>query len=344
MKHLRIQYHNNINDISNDWTAMHDTSSSSYFCSLQWHKVVLSFLKKAELTKRLYKIQYFTVLNAGNQVKLIGFFFINRYGSKKRIQFSHILGPSDYYDFVYNGRAIANEDLKEIINTIQKDYKAATISVAMVKENSFLADFLMNDDRILKINLPAVAIQLEENYDTYLQSLSKSVKQNIRTAYNRLKRDDLDYALTILNKTDTPNINFEKLKELYVLRNDFRKEKHNWKVNIFQILNNGFSEPADMFDLNELKQTDFTLGLLKFNNEIAAYFFGFEKNGKIEINRVVINEAFKFYSPGMILFNEFIKIAFENDLKIIDLTNGDEKYKFDLGGEIHNVYNANMSQ
>jgi hypothetical protein len=339
VKHLKIQYYSEVKIISNDWTRIYNLSKLSYFCSFEWHKVVLSFLKKAELTKRLFKIQYFTVQNANSQVIIAGFFFVNRYGVRKKIQFSHILGPSDYYDFVYNDNDITDRAVKEILSRIQQDYNATKVSMAMVKESSIIAKVLLQDDTIEKIKLPCVAIELMDSYEHYLQSLSKSVKQNIRTAYNRLKRDDLEYKLTILNKNDSFNIDFKKLKDLYVLRNDSRKEKHHWKAQMFQGLNNIFSGQIDIFDLNELKQTDFTLGLLKFKNEVAAYFFGFERNGKIEINRVVINEVFKFYSPGMILFNEYIKIALEQDLKVIDLTNGDEKYKFDLGGSIHNVYN-----
>ncbi len=342
MKHLNIQYYNEVESIINDWIKTYNVSKLSYFCSFEWHKVVLSFLKKAALTKRLLKIQYFTVQNDKNQVIVVGFFFINRYGTNKRLEFSHILGPSDYYDFVYSENDITLNAVKEIISTIRKDFNATSVSISMIKECSSIAKYLSQDSTVLKTELPAVAIHLEKNYEEYLQSLSKSVKQNIRTAYNRLKRDELDYKLTILDRNNVPSIDFNKLKELYALRNSFRKEKHNWKVKTFQALNNGFSGPADMFDLNELKQTDFTLGLLEFKNEVAAYFFGFERNGKIEINRVVINDAFKFYSPGMILFNEYIKIAFEQNLKVLDLTNGDEKYKFDLGGKMHNVYNATI--
>lgn len=342
MSTFQIKYYNKLTSIEPDWRILYNKSSLTYFCSAEWHKVVLSFLKKSALTKRLLKIQYFSVQNEKNQVIVAGFFFVNRYGKNKKLQFSHILGPSDYYDFVYQQDDLTFAAVKDIMSTIQKKYNAASLSVSMVKESSSIASYLLQNDKALKTQLPAAAIHLEENYEQYLQALSKSVKQNIRTAYNRLKRDELDYKLTIVDRNDTANIDFNKLKELYALRNVHRKEEHNWKVKLFQSLNNSFSAQVDMFELETLKQTDFTLGLLEFKNELAAYFFGFERNGKIEINRVVINEAFKFYSPGMILFNEYIKIAFEQDIKVIDLTNGDEKYKFDLGGKIHNVYNATM--
>ena len=68
--------------------------------------------------------------------------------------------------------------------------------------------------------------------------------------------------------------------------------------------------------------------------------FKIEKN--IEINRVVINDDFKFFSPGLLLFNEYIKKEIPQ-IEGIDLTVGDEKYKFDLGGKPHIIYNLKVS-
>ena len=52
---------------------------------------------------------------------------------------------------------------------------------------------------------------------------------------------------------------------------------------------------------------------------------------------MAINDAFRHYSPGMILLDAFIKKGFELGIKIIDLTVGDEKYKYDLGGQTHEI-------
>ena len=95
-------------------------------------------------------------------------------------------------------------------------------------------------------------------------------------------------------------------------------------------------------DFETIQKTDFTLAVLKINQEIAAYFFGFKIEKNIEINRVVINDDFKFFSPGLLLFNEYIKKEIPQ-LEGIDLTVGDEKYKFDLGGKPHIIYNLKVS-
>jgi CelD/BcsL family acetyltransferase involved in cellulose biosynthesis len=97
-----------------------------------------------------------------------------------------------------------------------------------------------------------------------------------------------------------------------------------------------------MFDFETIRITDFTLAVLKINQEIAAYFFGFKIEKNIEINRVVINDDFKFFSPGLFLFHEYIKKEIPQ-LEGIDLTVGDEKYKFDLGGKPHIIYNLKVS-
>lgn len=342
MKDYQIKYYKYFKYIEAEWNDLLNNSDLSYFCSPEWHKLVLSFLQKTTLTKRLFKIQYFTVLSRNSELMLLGFFYINRFGKEKMIQFSHILGPSDYYDFVYNDK-LDSSCIKKIINEIQKEYRADRVSFSMLKEDSVITKSYLNSSLTSVRKLPAVAISLPEEYDIYLKSLSKSVRQNIRTAYNRSKRDNLGIQFSVFTKKDTNKINFKALRDLYVVRNAFRKDGQNWKSKVYHKINNLFSGEIDMFDLEEIKETDFTLGILYLNQKIASYFFGFEKNGKIEINRVVLNPEYKFYSPGMILLNEYIKKGIENGLKVVDLTNGDEKYKFDLGGQLHRVYNFNLN-
>jgi hypothetical protein len=64
-----------------------------------------------------------------------------------------------------------------------------------------------------------------------------------------------------------------------------------WKSAIYYQLDHLFCREKDLFDYEATKQTDFTLAILKMNEEIAAYFFGFQMNNSLEINRVVINDV-----------------------------------------------------
>lgn len=342
MKNFHIKYYDNLNQISDDWTRIYNQSTLSYFCSLDWHYVVLSFLKKTFLTKRLNKLKYFTVHDDNDsQVKLLGFFYLLNNRKEKVVNFAHLMGPSDYYDFVYADDFNMSKKAT-LIQQILKDQKASGLRVGNLKSNSKLFDIVNSIEGMHCKALKCVSIQLTDNYDNYLKQLTKNARQNLRTAQNRITKNSLDLTFSLYQKQDVHKIDFAKLKSIYKLRNKNKQQNYSWKSKLYMKFDNLFGESVDMFDLKEVKNTEFTIGTLELDGKLAAYFFGFSRAGKIEINRVAIEDDFRFYSPGILLFNEFIKKGIEEKLKIVDLTVGDEKYKYDLGGTTHEIYNFNL--
>ena len=62
---------------------------------------------------------------------------------------------------------------------------------------------------------------------------------------------------------------------------------------------------------------------------------------------VSFDEDYYKYSPGMIGIFKYIESCYQNqDVPVIDLTRGNEKYKYDLGGTEHyvNYYNLNLQE
>lgn len=340
---MNIKYYENCDCISEDWKYIFSNSSSSYFCSLQWHKVVLELYKSTFITKRLNSLRYFIATSKeDSEKKVLGFFYLRTQKKGKMINFSHLLGPSDYYNFICTEK-VTPVFVSEIINKICRDFDVITMNFGHVQKESELAQVFQGFTSHQIRALDCVAISLPNIYDVYFSSLSKSVRQNIRTAYNRLKKKELEFDFQISTSSDLHMINFNELKRLYEKRNAHRKEKLHWKTCIFKKLNHPFTKEKDMFELKSLYETEFTLGVLRIKGRIVAYFFGFEKNHKIEINRVVIDNEYRFYSPGLILLNEFIKQAIPKRLGVLDLTVGNEKYKYDLGGTTHEILNAKIN-
>lgn len=336
-----ITYYNRLEQVSVDWQRIFNGSSLSYFCSPQWHSVVLSFLQKTFITKRINKIKYFAVrFDKDSEVSVVGFFYIHKRRGEKIIKFAHLLGPSDYYDFVCRDN-VETTELIEIVQKIVQDHNASRFEASHIKEYSKLYKAVQEIDGAYCKSLDCVRIDLPLDYDTYLKMLSKSVRQNLRTAQNRADKNNITLTFLWFDKEDRQRIDFEHLKELYKERNKYKQQDLNWKSVLYKKLDNLFREVPDMFDLAEVKNTDYSLGILEMDGKTAAYFFGFEREKKIEINRVVINDEFKFYSPGMLLLNEYIKKGISENLKEVDLTVGDEKYKFDLGGITHQIFNVN---
>ena len=60
------------------------------------------------------------------------------------------------------------------------------------------------------------------------------------------------------------------------------------------------------------------------------------KQKEFIVPRLSICDDFSFFSPGMILINEVIKFFIEsNQIHCLDLSQGNEKYKYQMGGINH---------
>lgn len=344
MSNLKIKYFDDLADVEKTWNDIFSRSSSSYFCSVKWHQVVISLFRAKRLTSKINKLKYFTLSSKpSGKVELVGFFYLTRFLGKSKIRFTHLVNFSDYYDFV------CSEDFEfdlipEIFRKIAFDCKAAEIQINHLNSFSGLIKPLQEDLSYQVSTLKCVAVHLEDDYELYLKTISKSVRQNLRTAQNRVIKNNLNFGYRLLTNKDCDRIDFQMLKDLYSQRNQQKNsEKVYWKTKISRFLDYGFSQEKDMFEIAEIKDTDFTLGLLYLDQNLVSYFFGFRSNSGIEINRVVINDKFRFYSPGLLLLNEYIKQEIPKGLKTFDLTLGDEKYKYDLAGKEHHVYNFHKS-
>lgn len=335
---FRLRYYKDLEQISTDWDHLFTLSNLSYFCSLAWHKVVLAFLSKTFFTKKLNDLHYFT-LDFETEVKLLGFFFVRKKRGQRILHFTHLLGPSDYYDLIYTRDFVWPERIN-IFNRIMADFGADRFTVNHIRQDSLMLHYLDAGKRVINFKpVYCVAVSLNNDYNSYYKSLKSGQRQNLRTAQNRLKRDNLKSCFKIMEREHLSQINFKYLKSLYKKRNNKKANSVYWKSKLYTLADYLLKDPPDMFDLEELQVTDFTLGVLEIEEQIAAYFFGFKRNKKIEINRVVINDVYKFYSPGILMFHEYVKLAIEEGIQVLDLTVGDEKYKYDLGGVTYEIFN-----
>ena len=339
---IQIKYNSDFILINSIWTLIFKTIVYSYFQSPLWHKIVLALLKQKHLTRKTHKLIYFqaTVNNGKADHVVIGFFYIKKIFNKRTLLFSHLVGPSDYFDFISTA-AVDAEFLNNTILQIATDHKCTELQFAHIKKKSLLFEAIALFDNFNYSSLKCVAISLENNYEQHLSKLSKNAKQNLRTANNRLTKSGLSKEIIFLSNKDANEIDFIVLKTIYLQRSIHKKQPISVKSKIYKLVDHLFQKEKDLFDLQEIKETDFVLGVLKIEGKIAAYFFGLKNTDGIEINRVAIDEQFKYYSPGIILLDQLIKDSFAEGLKIIDLTVGDEKYKYDLGGQTHEIFNIN---
>ena len=173
-----------------------------------------------------------------------------------------------------------------------------------------------------------VAIDIPEDYPAYFKTLSPSVRQNIRTAYNRMKRDGIPFQLSVYtDNRQIPNDLWSRIVELYADRTgSINGLSRNWSRLMTRIKH-------DTHSLRTLSNT-FT-AVLCSDSQIMAFMTGFvnKKQDTVVIPRLAMNESFRFYSPGYILMNETLTyLGTQTAIRVLDMSRGDERYKKDFGG------------
>lgn len=79
--------------------------------------------------------------------------------------------------------------------------------------------------------------------------------------------------------------------------------------------------------------------VLYINGSMAAFMSGLSGNDRLIIPRLSIDETLKRYSPGMLLVVESIKYLIKStDIRVLDLSQGQEQYKYNLGAVEHLSY------
>lgn len=263
----------------------------------------------------------------------------------------------EYCDFIYGD----NISVRRYVDKL-RDYLNSTIFCPMVLEKSRLfRECCLLSNYSFVSEKSNVHIFLQNEYKEYFAGLSKSVRQNLRTAYNRLHKDSHRFEIKVIHNIDeitsseylcqdgiqafhecdyiTQKITssekrylFDEMIDLYVKRHSEQYQVQTSPLKRWYLKNLNFSTVS-------LKKIDIGFSSLLFiDGQLSAFMSGFkdQNNTTLIIPRLSINNDFLFYSPGLMLVNETIKYLYnQSTIRELDLSQGTEKYKFDMGGESH---------
>lgn len=171
------------------------------------------------------------------------------------------------------------------------------------------------------------------DYEEYTKILSKSTKQNLRTAENRLNRDKYKYDVVFNIDIPLSTKVVNKCIDIYCSRQV--SKYHKGLVAQMSIKTINFSTAM-------MRKQKGVIFALLINGDVGAFMFGYVNpiQKSLEIPKLAISDKYNFYSPGMILLNKSIKVLFDStDIRTLDLCRGTEQYKLKMGGEIYNTYN-----
>ena len=180
-----------------------------------------------------------------------------------------------------------------------------------------------------------VKIDFSQGADFLLKTLSKSVRQNLRTAYNRMHRDNISYRLQVYRSEEMTDDIWNKMMKVYLNRL-FTKHKIKAKRNpLYRYIYN-LKYRYIKHDTKSLKLSPYSFHTLLYGNgHIMGFLSGLiSRDGTtVVIPRLSIDNQYRFYSPGYILLAETLHWLDSNTTcRCLDLSRGDEQYKIDMGG------------
>ena len=162
------------------------------------------------------------------------------------------------------------------------------------------------------------------DHSTYIASLSKNARQNLRTAYNRLQRDGYVAQLHVTSKVTVQQLS--KAIDLYSSRHAIRYGISDSWLRRFYLKHFNYSTKA-LQNSPEARHA-----ILTINGELAAFMMGYERNGRWIIPRLSVDDKWKFYSPGILLIDKVTEwLQTNRSNPELDLALGNEPYKYQMG-------------
>ena len=276
--------------------------------------------------------RFFVIYKEGKPIVL--FPLCKIFSLKSRCSEYHLYGnrQNGIFDLLYDPN-ISGVDFVETVKLLKR--YISNLYFVRVRESSIVYECFPSLD--LECADSGVTIKLPfEGYDFYFSSLSKNVRQNIRTAYNRLNTDGCKFELKVIRGQDVCKSLNKELLEVYLQRSQNRyNKKFNFTSKYQYRYIHHYSVTLSCLD-NSMYY------ILFINGTVAAFMGCFVNHAKssLIVPRLAINDHFRRYSPGMLLLNESIKFSYyHTDIREIDLSRGVDKYKLNMGGCVYLNYN-----
>lgn len=277
-------------------------------------------------------LMWFYLVTVENKIILIAPLFIRKNEAV-------VAGTNEWFDFVdffYSSDASENEIEKAIsfLITQMKNEGIKRLHWNWMPNDS-ASHIIVGSDGYRKSREEVVdntTIPFSD-YDGYKAALSKSTKQNLRTARNRLIRDNKDHEFQISMMGNIDEKIIEDCLKLY-----YSRQKTKYGVGFLRKLT---IKTLD-FNTRLLRRGEGVVAAFLIDGEVAAFMYGYINNQKssLEIPKLAIDDKFGFYSPGMLLVDSTIKYLADNtQIKSLDLCRGTEQYKLKMGGEVYPTYN-----
>ncbi len=236
---------------------------------------------------------------------------------------------SDYQDVIWNtdNLELKQETLRQLF--VRPELKEKTVSLTHLPEIS-------DTRRIVKQMFPnhketsetTPYLPITKTWEDYLFSLSKKNRHELKRKFRRL--GEKSYEIQHFTKESDISANLKTFIELH--------KKSAPDKDTF--MNEPMQEFFVDFTKTFAKNNTVLLSTLTLENQVVAATISFMYNSKVWLYNSGYNPDFRDLSVGLLLIASDIKYGIENGYQEFDFLRGDERYKYDLGGQNRYIYNV----
>lgn len=320
-----------IKSLEKEWNAMYVENATLYTPFQSYHSnSIYDKVFNLDGIRLLCKKRYYLVQEGNNKVIIP--LIVNRL--KKNVRDFATYSPIDYYDLISNTNDVIF--LRRALALVLSQYNNYSICISRYSDKSLLKNIFF--ERIEENKELCAKIILSDTYDAYFSSLSKHQRQNIRTAYNKIKKNNINYYLKEYSGSVIPSSIWQDCQKMYEDRCNVKDGTVlKWFHNRYKRRSNPVNKIIREIDNNrtfvlffEDKPVAFMSGF--FNNDLTVFY----------VPRLSCNNMYSKYDTGIVLLNEVIKQFYILGIHCIDLTRGGEPYKFSMGGIPHFVFSIKV--
>lgn len=326
------------------WELLEKGDEMTYFQSYRWYKQINRHFMQ-ENAKNIFREGVYVVSFVENNPIMIApiqvikkSVYISGIGLKKGFYFIGRQGYSDYLNLIY--REFNPLAFEEILHWLKETYGFNYFHFENLIQNIGTTKAVEKYDFIQNLSL-CMALTLPDSVEKYKSILSKSMRQNIRTAKNRAQKDGHSFEWYILDEVSDEFA--EELNKIRSLRLAGKKKKTftslSIKAKIYTIARtvmiNIFNKPINVFT----EVDDKWCLVVKKQEETVAFFYGVldKQRNTVYLLLAGVDPKYEHYSPGTVGLYEYIcqqiESDVENKVKIFDFTRGSESYKYKFKAE-----------
>jgi hypothetical protein len=343
----------NYSELEKYWRTLENGPDMTAYQLYDWYKNINQLYLDEHFLNHFRECIYVVAIDNGKPVMIapiiVSKFGVNIYykkslGHNRGYYLIGRTGYSDYLNFIYD--EFSTEAADAIFEYLKNKYGYKNCYFELVPENTQFYKYIHSTHDIFSnYSCYEAELVLPASFDDYKKKLSKNMRQNIRTAFNRQKKNNIELHHELILETDE-----ELATLLYEIREKRLGQKQKAAIKGLPFYGKAYYLFIDTYRKLLCSYHDILKHncnpwcfLVKDGDRIAGYFWGIRnpKKGVYYVILAGVEPDYAWYSPSISHFYAFIEELYENnntDIKAFDFTRGGEKYKHDIGADAKYSY------